>query len=78
MHCLPFHVTAKMDGFIFFPCVFQGGIANLEYFATGTQRAMQYFNLNPTTGEISAKQSLQNDVSFGNDEYTVRFSLIFQ
>ena len=55
----------------FFPYIFQGGIANVEYFATGTQQALQYFNLNPTTGEISAKQSLASDVSFGNDEYTV-------
>ena len=53
----------------------------MEYFATGTQQALQYFNLNPTTGVISAKQSLTSDVSFGNDEYTVSiegFSLHFK
>ena len=44
----------------------------MEYFATGSQLAMQYFYINPTTGDVSAKQTLQNDVSFNNDVYTVR------
>ena len=56
---------------------FQGGIANVEYFATGTQRALQYFYLNPTTGDISARQSLQNDASINNDQYTVSYFIHF-
>jgi hypothetical protein len=51
--------------------MFQGGNTNVEYFATGTQPALQYFYLNPTTGEVSARQSLQNDVNFNNVVYTV-------
>ncbi|XP_052799205.1 protocadherin Fat 4-like [Mya arenaria] len=48
-----------------------GQVNNVEYFATGSQQALQYFFLNPSTGEILARQSLRNKVSFANDVYTM-------
>ncbi|WAQ95445.1 FAT4-like protein [Mya arenaria] len=40
-----------------------GQVNNVEYFMTGSQQAQQYFFLNPSTGEISARQSLRNDMT---------------
>ena len=51
--------------------MFQNTANQIEYFATETQIALQYFYLNPTTGEISARQSLRNDNSLGNNVYRV-------
>ncbi|WAQ96421.1 FAT4-like protein [Mya arenaria] len=51
------------------PDSLQNTFNNVEYFATGTQEALQYFDLNPSTGAISARQSLQNDMTVYARDY---------
>lgn len=55
----------------------QTGSNSVEYIATGSTQALNYFFLNPSTGQISVRRPLTEDTnSFTNTQYQVNLTAL--